>query len=47
MALRALKRRISDALYNAMIADACRTEREEPGRAMGNDSDSSAAGSHP
>jgi transposase len=47
MALRALKRRISDALYNAMIADARRATKEGPGRATGNDSDSSAAGSHP
>jgi transposase len=47
MALRALKRRISDALYNAMLADARRAAKAEPGRATGNDSDSSAAGSHP
>jgi transposase len=50
MALRALKRRISDALYRAMIADlekrpvAC---NEGPGGQTGNDSHSSAASSHP
>ena len=49
-ALRALKRRISDALYAAMVADA-RREREEasggPGGQTGNGSVASAAGSHP
>ena len=51
-ALRALKRRISDALYTAMVADA-RRERDEglssggPGGQTGNGSVASAAGSHP
>jgi hypothetical protein len=49
-ALRALKRRISDALYAQMIADQRRTTRDndrDPGGHTGNDSASSAAGSHP
>jgi transposase len=50
-ALRALKRKISDALYARMVADARRAARrlEEggPGGQMGNDSASSATGSHP
>ncbi len=50
-ALRALKRRISDALYAAMVADA-RAEQEDhasggPGGQTGNGSIASAAGSHP
>lgn len=49
-ALRSLKRRISDALYVAMVADA-RRQREQisggPGGQTGNGSVSSAAGSHP
>ena len=51
-ALRALKRRISDALYAAMVADARRAEHEDqtrggPGGQTGNGSIASAAGSHP
>jgi len=49
-ALRALKRRISDALYAAMVADARRSAAKTkagPGGQSGNDSDTSAAGSHP
>ena len=49
-ALRALKRRISDALYAAMVADARRSATRTqagPGGQSGNDSDASAAGSHP
>jgi transposase len=50
-ALRALKRKISDALYTRMIADARRAERQPdeggPGGQTGNDSASSATGSHP
>ena len=50
-ALRALKRKISDALYARMIADARRTARRlnegGPGGQTGNDSASSATGSHP
>jgi len=44
-ALRALKRRISDAIYARLQADARRAGG--PGGQPGNDSDSSAAGSHP
>jgi transposase len=53
-ALRALKRRISDALWAAMVADARRaaatpatTEKAGPGGQPGNDSVANAAGSHP
>ena len=49
-ALRALKRRISDALYTAMVADARHSAamtKAGPGGQSGNDSDTSAAGSHP
>jgi transposase len=54
-ALRALKRRISDALWAAMIADARRvaatttasTRKAGPGGQPGNDSVASVAGSHP
>jgi transposase len=50
-ALRALKRKISDALYARMIADAQHTTRQTaeggPGGQTGNDSASSATGSHP
>ena len=49
-ALRCLKRRISDAIYARLRADAAMTVRpvsEGPGGQMGNGSDSSAAGSHP
>ena len=44
-ALRALKRKISDTLYQRMLHDAHR--REDPGGHSGNDAVSSAAGSHP
>ena len=51
-ALRALKRRISDALYTAMVADARRAKKEGhasggPGGQTGNGSIACAAGSHP
>jgi transposase len=49
-ALRSLKRRISDALYACMVEDARRQQRPSgrgPGGQTGNDSVSSAAGSHP
>ena len=51
-ALRALKRRISDALYRRLRADARRaatgyTQVTGPGGQAGNDSDASAADSHP
>ena len=49
-ALRSLKRRISDAVYARLQADAhqaAATRGNGPGGQPGNDSDSSAAGSHP
>ena len=49
-ALRALKRRISDAIYAALVADARRAAdacAEGPGGQPGNRSPSRAAGSHP
>jgi transposase len=54
-ALRSLKRRISDALWTAMVADARRAaattaasaDKAGPGGQPGNDSVASAAGSHP
>ena len=50
-ALRCLKRRISDAIYARLRADARQAATEPgmkgPGGQPGNDSDSSAAGSHP
>ncbi len=49
-AMRALTRRISDALWVAMVADARRaaaTAKAGPGGQPGNDSVASAAGSHP
>jgi transposase len=47
-ALRALKRRISDAIYARLVADArTATASKDPGGQPGNDSGSSAAGSHP
>ena len=51
-ALRALKRRISDALFAAMVADARRDRQESqasggPGGQTGNGSVACAAGSHP
>jgi transposase len=46
-ALRALKRRISDAVYAQLVADGAVTVGVGPGGQPGNGSDSSAAGSHP
>ena len=49
-ALRSLKRRISDAIYARLQADArqaAKAREKGPGGQPGNDSDSSAAGSHP
>jgi transposase len=50
-ALRSLKRRISDAIYSRLQADARRAAAAArtggPGGQPGNDSDASAAGSHP
>ena len=48
-ALRALKRQVSDAVFTCLQADARRAAGRAggPGGQQGNDSDSSAAGSHP
>jgi transposase len=49
-ALRSLKRRISDTIYARLQADArqaAKAREKGPGGQPGNDSDSSAAGSHP
>jgi transposase len=50
-AMRALKRRLSDIVYRTMLDDAVGhslgRQRTGPGGQRGNDSDSSAAGSHP
>ncbi len=48
-ALRALKRRISDAIYARLVADVrtAAAAAKDPGGQPGNGSDSSAAGSHP
>ncbi|MHB1486103.1 MAG: IS110 family RNA-guided transposase [Acidimicrobiales bacterium] len=45
-ALRCLKRRISDAIYDCLVEDAKR-KKQGPGGQAGNDSSSSATGSHP
>lgn len=47
MALRALKRRISDVLYATMSADQRRQDASGPGGQPGNDSHTSVAGSNP
>ena len=47
MAMRALKRRLSNVVYARMLADQLRREAADPGGHSGNDSDSSAADSHP
>jgi transposase len=46
-ALRALKRKVSDAFYKRLKEDAARTAGGGPGGHPGNDTDASAAGSHP
>jgi transposase len=46
-ALRCTKRRLSDIVYRQMINDAITHATTGPGGQRGNDSDSSAAGSHP
>ena len=50
MAMRSLKRRLSNLVYARMLADQNRRDQSRmtgPGGQRGNDSDSSAAGSHP
>ena len=46
-ALRSLKRKISDAIFARLQADARQASAKGPGGQPGNDSDSSAASSHP
>ena len=46
-ALRALKRKLSDTLYQRMLDDARHQASKDPGGQVGNDAVSSAAGSHP
>ena len=46
-AMRALKRRLSDIVYRRMVDDAAKHMTTGPGGQSGNDSDSSATGSHP
>ena len=46
-AMRALKRRLSNIVYRAMLDDAIRAEATGPGGQRGSDSDSSATGSQP
>jgi transposase len=46
-AMRCLKRRLSDIVYQALIADLATHQATGPGGQQGNDSDSSATGSQP
>ena len=46
-AMRALKRRLSNIVYKALLDDTARAAETSPGGQRGNDSDSSAAGSQP
>jgi transposase len=46
-AMRCVKRRLSDIVYQQMLNDALATTRTGPGGQQGHDSDSSATGSHP
>jgi transposase len=46
-AMRCVKRRLSDIVYQRMLHDALTRQGTSPGGQQGNDSDSSAAGSHP
>ena len=46
-AVRALKRRLSDAVYRVMLDDLTKTKGTSPGGQRGNDSVSSATGSQP
>jgi transposase len=46
-AMRCLKRRLSDLVYRQMVNDLVSTRGTGPGGQTGNDSDSSATGSHP
>ena len=46
-AMRCVKRRLSDIVFQQMLNDAMKHQGTGPGGQTGNDSDSSAAGSHP
>jgi hypothetical protein len=46
-AMRWVKRRLSDIVYQQMLHDALRQTATGPGGQQGDDSDSSATGSHP
>jgi transposase len=46
-AMRCLKRRLSDTVYRTMLANLAAHTGTGPGGQHGNDSDSSATGSHP
>jgi transposase len=46
-AMRCVKRRLSDIVYQQMLNDALATTGTGPGGQQGNDSDSSATDSHP
>ena len=46
-AMRCVKRRLSDIVYQQMLNDALAHTKTGPGGQQGNDSDSSVAGSHP
>ena len=46
-ALRSLKRKVSDAIFARLQADARQAREKSPGGQPGNGSDSSATGSHP
>lgn len=47
IAMRALKRRLSNVVYSCMLEDQKRREAADPGGQPGNGSDSSATDSHP
>ncbi len=46
-AMRCVKRRLSDIVFQQMLNDAMKQEATSPGGQTGNDSDSSATDSHP
>jgi transposase len=46
-AMRCVKRRLSDIVYRQMLNDSMQHTKTGPGGQRGNDSDSSATGSHP
>jgi transposase len=46
-AMRCVKRRLSDIVYQQMLNDSMQHTKTGPGGQQGNDSDSSATGSHP